>query len=303
MAYEIKEFPPLSWSFSRMKMLQECPRRYFFNYYAYHNGWLQDADEESKQIYRLKNLQPIDAYFGQTFHGTIKGVTQNRKKEYISPDAFRRLINRTIKSAYQESLNSMDEWLIHPKWFVMMSEVYYEGDIPQEKKDTIIDKVNVVSKNVFASQSFKELTENDDVEIIELDELKSFEVKGITAYVKIDAFYRVGNKFVIADWKTGRESLKDVDQLILYAWYAHRVLGIRLEDIEARLEYIGQEKAEVYNFGEDILELVERRLKNDLKLINKYLINPDTNQPLPKESFFQAKGSLFCKYCNFREAC
>lgn len=303
MAYEIKEFPQLSWSFSRMKMLQECPRRYFYNYYAYHNGWLREASEESKQIYRLKNLQPVDAYFGQTFHSTVKDVVKKKNTELLLPGKFRRLINCSIKKAYLESKNSKDDWIVHPKWYAMLNEVYYEGDITQEKKDTIIDKVNVVSRNVFASQSFKELTENDDVEIIELDELKSFAINGITAYVKIDALYRLGNKVIIVDWKTGHDSLKDVDQLILYVWYANRVLGIRLQDIEARLEYIGHEKADVYHFEEDILELVERRLEKDLKLMNKYLINPVTNQPRPKESFFQAKGSLLCKYCNFREAC
>lgn len=303
MAYEYREFPPLSWSFSRMKMLQECPREYFYNYYSYHNGWLRDADGESKQIYKLKNLQPIDALFGQSFHATVKDAVKGRKKESLVYDKFRRIINRAIRTAYQESLNSKEDWCLHPKWYCMISEVYYEGDIPQDKKDSIVQKININSNNIFTSQSFKELTEND-VEIIELDELKSFEVNGITAFVKLDAFYKLGNKYIITDWKTSaRESLKDIDQLILYVWYAHRVLGIRLQDIEARLEYIQQNKVEVYNFGDNEIDIIDRRLENDLKLIRKYLIDFEANQPLPKEKFFQAKGSSLCKFCNFREAC
>jgi len=303
MAYEIKEFPPLSWSFSRMRMLQECPRKYFYNYYGYHNGWLADADEESKQIYRLKNLQAIDAFFGQIFHDTVKDVVRNNKKELMVSDSFRRLMNRTIKLAYQESRSSLDDWLAHPKWYCMIKEVYYDGDILQEKKDAIAQKINITSHNLFSNKSFKELTENN-VEIIELDELKSFEYNGITAYLKIDALYRSGTKYVLADWKTSAyDSVKDIDQLILYTWYANKVLGIELEDIEARLEYVQQDKVETYTFGEKELELIDKRLAIDIKLINKYLVNPDTNEPLPIKDFHQVKGSPLCKWCNFKELC
>lgn len=285
-------------------MLQECPRKYFYNYYGYHNGWLREADDQSKQIYRLKNLQPIDALFGQIFHATVKDGVMNRKKRVIEPDIFRRRINRAIKTAYLESRNSMEDWLMHPKWYTMISEVYYEGDIPQDKKNAIIEKVNVTSDNVFASQSFMELTGNQDVQIIELDELKSFEVQGLTAYVKLDAFYELKNKYIITDWKTStRDSLKDIDQLILYCWYAHRVLGVRLQDIEARLEYTQQSKVEVYNFNEEELGLIDRRLEKDLKLLQNYVLDFEANQPLPMKDFQQAKGSSLCKYCNFKEVC
>ena len=302
MTYEIQEFPPLSWSVSRMRMLQECPRKYFYNYYAYHNGWLRDADRESKLIYRLKKLQSIDSLFGQFFHENVKDTVRCGKTEIFVPDRFRRKLNRTIKTAYLESKNSMDDWVTHPGWYCMISEVYYEGDIPQGKKNSIIDRVNVTSGNVSNCKSFRELTE-EEVEIFELDELKSFEINGLTAYVKIDALYRLANKVIIVDWKTGRESLKDVDQLILYTWYAHKILGLKLTDIEARLEYISQNKLEVYNFGEEELELVDRRLVLDSKRINHYLIDSDKNQPLPKEKFYQVKCGTVCKYCNFREAC
>ncbi|SDH44526.1 PD-(D/E)XK nuclease family protein [Desulfosporosinus hippei] len=304
MAYEIKEFPQLSWSFSRMKMLQECPRKYYYNYYGYHNGWLREAGEESKHIYRLKNLQPIDAFFGQKFHEAVTGIVKERKKELLEPDKFRRSINRMIKEAYHESKTLLEDWRIHPKWYAMISEVYYEGDITQEKKDSIIKKINITSENIFLSKSFKELTEND-VEIIELDELKSFEINGLTAYLKIDALYRVGEKYVLVDWKTSArdDSLTDVDQLILYSWYANNVLGIRLEDLEARLEFVQLEKMEKYQFSNSDLSLIDRRIDKDLKQIQSFLLDPEINQPLPKEKFFQTKGSSLCKYCNFREIC
>lgn len=304
MSYEVMEFPPKSWSFSRMNLLKGgCELKYFFQYYGYHPGWLANADLESKQIYQLKNLQSIDGFFGQTFHAAVKDVVKNRKKELLEPNSFRKSINRTIKAAYNESKNSLEDWREHPKWYCMFKEIYYQGDIPQEKKDAIAHKINITSRNVFASKSFLELTEKKD-EIIELDELKSFTYKGITAYLKIDALYRIGNKYVIVDWKTSmNESIKDIEQLLFYTWYCKLILGIKLEDIEARLEYVQQDKVEIYQFDEQMLSMIERRLDSDLLLLNKYLINTEINQPLPKERFFKAKGSALCGYCNFKEVC
>lgn len=306
MAYELKEFPPLSWSFSRMKVLKSCPRRYFYQYYGYHRGWLEDSSKESRMIYMLKNLQGIDAYFGKVFHETVKEVVKNGEKELFVADVFRRKVNRTIKTAYQESLCSLDVFRTHPKWYTMMSEVYYGGDILQEKKDSITQKINITSENVFSSKSFLELTGKIDVEILELDELKSFEVNGLIGYLKIDALYRIcnNNKHVLVDWKTSANDsdIQDVEQLLLYSWFSNKVLGIKLDDIEARLEYIGLNKVETYQFNEKEIGIIDKRLESDFELIKAYLLDPTINQPFPKEKFLQTKGNL-CKFCNFREVC
>jgi hypothetical protein len=38
-----------SWSISRNKVFQTCPRQYYFNYYGYWGGWELDAAERTKQ--------------------------------------------------------------------------------------------------------------------------------------------------------------------------------------------------------------------------------------------------------------
>ncbi|MDA8443064.1 MAG: hypothetical protein M0Z55_11925 [Peptococcaceae bacterium] len=163
MAYEISEFPPLSWSFSRMKTLIDCPRKYYYNFYGYHNGWLKDAEEEAQTTYRLKKLNAIDALFGQVFHEKVKATIKEKSGVHLVPDTFRRAINRAIKSAYIDSKSSLSEWIMHPNWYKMISEVYYDGDICGTKKESIAQKANISSTNLYASSTFKELTERGDV--------------------------------------------------------------------------------------------------------------------------------------------
>jgi len=46
-----------SWSISRDRVFQTCPRQYYFNYYGYWGGWETDAPERTRQIYVLKQLK------------------------------------------------------------------------------------------------------------------------------------------------------------------------------------------------------------------------------------------------------
>ncbi len=46
-----------SWSKTRDETFKTCPRQYWFAYYGFWNGWLEDAPERTRQIYVLKNLK------------------------------------------------------------------------------------------------------------------------------------------------------------------------------------------------------------------------------------------------------
>ena len=65
MTFEIKPHPEFAWSISRQRKLDQCPRGYFFTYYAGWNGWLDEAPEEARTAYRLGKLTSLDALLGQ----------------------------------------------------------------------------------------------------------------------------------------------------------------------------------------------------------------------------------------------
>jgi len=48
--YEYREFPEFSWSPSRQRQLDDCPRAYFYRYYVSWNGWLDDAAAEGRAV-------------------------------------------------------------------------------------------------------------------------------------------------------------------------------------------------------------------------------------------------------------
>lgn len=288
-----------------MKTLSDCERKYYYQYYGYHNGWLKESDEETQKIYRLKNLKAIDALFGEIFHSTVKEALQYKNKEVVTPENFRRIINHRIKEAYLQSKECPHYWNQSPKKFYMINEVYYNQDISKEKKDAIINKINLCSSNIFKSDSFQELFEGK-VDILELDELRSFKINGIDAFIKIDSlFKREDGKFVVVDWKTSSSdrSIEEINQLLIYGLYIAKIYGIKSGDIEFRLEYITKNESDTLSFNNEDLERVEQRISRDITTIKSYLEGVEVNKPYPIVKFQKTQRKNLCKYCNFKEAC
>ena len=65
MTFEIRPYPEFSWSISRQRKLDQCPRGYFYTYYLGWNGWLDDAPTEARVAYRLGNPVPPAQYQAQ----------------------------------------------------------------------------------------------------------------------------------------------------------------------------------------------------------------------------------------------
>jgi hypothetical protein len=75
--FEIKPYPEFSWSLSRHKALMECPRKYAFEYYISHNGWLRDSNILAKDAYRFKKMTNLEILFGSAVHDLILSVIGN----------------------------------------------------------------------------------------------------------------------------------------------------------------------------------------------------------------------------------
>ena len=57
-SFEIKPYPDFSWSMSRQRKLDRCPRAFYCSYYLAWNGWLDDAPAASRMAYRLAGPSP-----------------------------------------------------------------------------------------------------------------------------------------------------------------------------------------------------------------------------------------------------
>jgi hypothetical protein len=69
-----------SWSKTRDEVFRTCPRQYWFAYYGYWNGWLENAPERTRQIYILKNLKNRHVWAGEKVHECIQRSLTNIRR-------------------------------------------------------------------------------------------------------------------------------------------------------------------------------------------------------------------------------
>ncbi len=121
-----------SWSISRDRAFQTCPRQYYFNYYGYWGGWETDASERTRQIYILKNLKNRYMWAGAKVHSCIKHTLINLQRG-ISVLDVDQIVDITLNQMREEFRSSREKrYLTHPKTCALF-EHEYEVPVSNDK--------------------------------------------------------------------------------------------------------------------------------------------------------------------------
>ena len=116
MAFKVTPFPEFSWSQSRDAIMQDCLRKYYYHYYASHNGWLGDATDSQRQAYLLKQLSNLHLVLGSAIHEMAHEVIVKtlERQSIATTDEWIRTIKDRLNRAYVES-KKQDVWRQHRK--------------------------------------------------------------------------------------------------------------------------------------------------------------------------------------------
>ncbi|MFD2172140.1 PD-(D/E)XK nuclease family protein [Tumebacillus lipolyticus] len=299
--------PEKSWSHSRDQFFQECPRKYYYQYYGSHNGWRADAPERAQALYRLKQLLNLYLYLGETLHDAAEMYINRWEQKgvgFLRDELFQRVRN-LLNQAYRESLDA-DAWWQAPKRRKMLAELYYsqEKRLADRAVAEIKSRMGACVDHLIQSESLHEVIRNPEYRLVEVEKLNSFYLQGIKVYVKLDALYRhEAGKYVIIDWKSGLEDDRNEEQMQLYAYYLHNALGAPLEKIEIRTEYLLKGSCHKEEISFQGLEAIEQKILDSAAEMDLMLLDPEANRPRPEEEFRPALDARSCRFCNFRAIC
>jgi CRISPR/Cas system-associated exonuclease Cas4 (RecB family) len=131
-------------------------------------------------------------------------------------------------------------------------------------------------------------------------------IDGVKIFIVMDFLYRdiKEGKWIIVDWKTGKESFEDRHQLALYALYLKRVLKVKtIEEIVIRNEYLLTGTHKTYQLTETDLEKVHELFGVSVVQMQRYLEDIIANQPLNFNLFPKTNIIKKCDRCNYKELC
>jgi hypothetical protein len=142
-----------SWSISRDRVFQICPRQYYFNYYGYWGGWDLNAPTKTRQIYILKQLQNRFMWTGAKVHDCIKRTLANLQRG-ISVLDVDQIVDITLNQMRGEFRSSREKrYLTHPKTCALF-EHEYEAPISDAEWKKAADNMGQCLRNFYGSETF-----------------------------------------------------------------------------------------------------------------------------------------------------
>lgn len=325
---------PLSWSYSKMEILNKCPRRY---YYYYYSGFIKDAVSPSPEqwdkylkVLLFKNLKTVNMWIGTMAHtvisralislqnkfadiqksvesglitteGNIRNeISLSSKKSYDKYDKNNKW--GLIEHAFRENVNSED--------VIMKLRTAVNSFLEYTKTDDLLKSV-IEKIPESANQDLKCFIENPD----DTDwEIKKTKISGIDAdlYLLPDFFIELNkNKFLILDWKTGtpvNDNSEIPEQLKAYSLkLLENVSALDRTNVEFTAYYYflpsgdkfgGQiDQQTVYEYKEKII--------SDIEVQKSYLLNRDGKKNIPWaiEKFPLTENLTECHMCCFKIIC
>ncbi|MCR8845186.1 PD-(D/E)XK nuclease family protein [Paenibacillus sp. SC116] len=299
-----RPYPEWSWSPSRHNLFQECRRKYYYHYYAAHNGWLAESSVLARNAYRLKQMTNLYLVFGDAVHKmaeeTIKQYHHYGKA--IEANELVRRIRKLLNQAYLDS-RDVETWRMQPKSRLMLEEVYYFGSLPDRQVEQIRSRLPILVDRLLTSDSMQMFMHGDGCHLVEMEKLNTIQLRGTKVYVKLDFMFRKQDRYMIVDWKTGQEDERNDTQLRLYGWYVHENYGIPYERIDIRTEYLLSGRCQIDQVDEPEMEALVAYTESSMAKMQSYLLNPELNEPKPLETFEVTDDERRCRRCAFREIC
>jgi CRISPR/Cas system-associated exonuclease Cas4 (RecB family) len=293
-----------SWSISRDRVFQACPRQYYYNYYGYWGGWETDAPTRIRQIYILKNLKNRYMWVGAKVHDCIKHTLINLQRG-ISVLDVDQIVDITLNQLREEFRSSREKrYLTHPKTCALF-EHEYEVQISDADWKKTADNMEQCLRNFYSSEIFLMLKEIPQQMWLEVEDFSSFSLDNTKIWAVLDCSFRnEDGGITIIDWKTGRSMSDDVSmQLSCYAMYATEKWGINTEKVKLIGYNLLANQGVEFAVGASEIENTKAYIAGSIADMQSLLVDVGENTAKDEGAFSKVEDDRIRSSCNFRKVC
>jgi len=291
-----------SWSVSRDEIFRRCHRMYYFQYYGSWGGWEIDADDRTRMIYILKQLQNRQMWAGKKVHECIENVIIEIQKGYEKIDVSKK-IEETLDQMRKEFLSSKNKkYLTDPKSCALF-EHEYRLEVTETEWKSNADNVVECLKLFFDSKVYKEILKLTENQWLEMEQFPYFYFNDVKIYAVLDFAFRRNDKIIIYDWKTGKEDAeRDRFQLACYGLFAIQKWAIKQEKVKLVDFFLSNGDQYNYNFKNFELNQIKEYILNSIDEMRDKL--DDQQENIARENSFPfTENEKICKYCNYYKVC
>jgi hypothetical protein len=294
-----------SWSYSRAAKYRQCPRAYYYHYYATWEGWQKDAPEPVQHVYLLKNLTDLSRWTGTLVHESIKFALTRLKAGRPIMEA--NLIKQVRSWAQTDFADSHSErYRQKPNQLTGFQEHYYQTNLPQSEWQAAQTQAEHYLHTFLNSALYTDLRQRPPATFLNVEELQSFSIAGVKVWVQIDLARREGDTIYLYDWKTGPvDSAELRQQLGIYglywqhAWPQDNSTEVSLRAI---VYLLAEDKLLEFDLDEAMLQETQALVERSVAQLRGLLSDAAAN--LAELRHFPMIDDLsVCRRCQFRELC
>ena len=291
------------WSYSRRGTLEQCPRKYYYQYYG-SNRRTAKNDPQKEELRFLKKLQNRHLRSGDILHYVIrwylkelqqgKQPSLNQLLQWAKKD-FRADIK--YSQQYKRGTPLSDNFR-HPK---LLLEFYYGlSDVKSVCADTEERLVTALT-NFITSQNVAQFREGARKASALIEESARMKNDDFTLSGKVDLAYWEDDRIVIADWKIGSAGSSDDSlQMLAYAWWAKQEFKRPVDYITPHRVHLADDTVSTFNVSEKALTRVEARILQDLEWMQEA---DNFGRRGLVEAFTPCAQPKVCEMCQFQEIC
>jgi hypothetical protein len=327
--------PPFSWSTSRQKTYENCPRQYWYQYYGYWGGWskrdheLHLYEHDARAINFLKNRSNIPSWTGDIAHQHIGLMLAGNSVEEAKESS-----RNEATLSWQESAGKANDAQAQkempPKGHLFLEHLTEDPnkDHLEESIETIHEILEAVEENGLVEQyqgarAEGRYTFNETVDVRQDDwDTMTFALPMETGekakvFSMLDCVIETReNTFEIIDWKTGKapQDTSPTDQLKLYTIWLHNMIptlpGNRSPEdcrIEAYAVYLPDhvKQGGMVSMGtvEETRQKVHSQVHHLYQLHNELVDESGYLNKGMRETLDPDANSTKCSYCNWKSIC
>jgi hypothetical protein len=306
MTYERRQFPEFSWSYSRDRMLAQCPRKYWWRYYAGHNGWERDAEgTASWWAWRLSKLTSYQAALGGAIHEVARIIAVT-VQDGVAPPSESDLIER-IRSDLNElwrNRTRRDDFLMRPKDVRLTTDDYYGVPTAPHRLARIREQIPQLVTAVSHSPIWDEIRRQQS-NIILFDSLEACHLDDCLLYAAPDLVFGSDHTgWTIVDWKTGR--VEEVSfQLSTYGLFLKPALGKEpgVSGFRGLAVGLADGTIEEIRITDEVLDTARSAINRSIGIMRSLLDDPGSNRPKPMAEFPMTPKRQACRWCEYRQTC
>lgn len=293
----------IKWSHSRRNALEQCPRRYYYQYYGAN---LQTAKAEplKERLHFLKTLSNRHLRTGKILHFVIKSYLNHLRNGEDWPLArvlswARDIYRGDLEYSRQYQPGDPPDGSKYPP--VLLMEFYYGFEdaetLWRESKERLVKALT----NFVTSQKFGRFRPGACCKDALLEKDTRIEERDFSATGKVDLAYPENGRFTIVDWKiSDTHGSGDSLQLLFYALGMIREFGCAPDDINLYQGCLADSEISEFAVHRDGLRRAKVRIIQDLQ---KMQALHDYGQNAVAEAFTPCDQERVCALCQFQEVC